>query len=265
MLVLIKGAGDLASGIACRLLKGGFQVIMTEIPQPTTVRCTVAFSSVVYYGRACIEGIKGVLAADPQEALQIASDGRIAVLVDSDCSCLQELHPDVLVDAIIAKHNTGTRKTDAPIVIGVGPGFTAQEDCHCAVETKRGHDLGRVYYEGSPIPNTGIPGIIGGYGLERLIRSSADGMFRPQAKIGDIISKGQVVATVDGHPVCAQIDGVLRGLLPDGTPVTAGMKAGDVDPRCEVSNCFSVSDKARAIGGGVLEAILHEMAAIHTK
>lgn len=263
MLVLIKGAGDLASGIACRLLRSGFQVIMTEMPEPTAVRCTVAFSTAVYHGRTKIEDLEGKLAADPQEALRIASSGMAAVLVDPGCACLKELKPDVLVDAIIAKKNTGTKKTDAPIVIGVGPGFTAPVDCHCAVETKRGHYLGRTIYEGSPIPNTGVPGIIGGYGLERLVRSSADGIFEPRAQIGDMVSKGQTVAMVDGQPVCAQIDGVLRGLLPAGTPVTKGMKAGDVDPRCEAAHCWSVSDKARAIGGGVLEGILHELSRTH--
>lgn len=262
MLVLIKGAGDLASGIACRLLRSGFQVIMTEIPKPTAVRCSVAFSSAVYKGKVRIEDLEGELAADPQEALQIAASGKAAVLVDPGCTCLGVLKPDVLVDAIIAKKNTGTKKTDAPVVIGVGPGFTAPVDCHCVVETKRGHYLGCAIYEGSPVPNTGVPGIIGGYGLERLVRSSADGIFEPRAQIGDIVSAGQTVAVVDGHPVCAQIDGVLRGLLPAGTPVTRGMKAGDVDPRCEVAHCWSVSDKARAIGGGVLEGILHEMSRI---
>ena len=259
MLVLMKGAGDLASGIACRLLRSGFQVIMTEIPRPTTVRCSVAFSSAVYQKEVCIEGLFGVLAADPQEALEIAASGKAAVLVDPACSCLSVLKPDVLVDAIIAKRNTGTKRTDAAIVIGVGPGFSAPEDCHCVVETKRGHDLGRVYYEGHAIPNTGIPGDIGGYSVERLVRSSADGVFEPVATIGDIVRKDQIVAMAGDSPVCAQIDGVLRGLLPAGTPVTAGMKAGDVDPRCEVSHCYSVSDKARAIGGGVLEGILHEL------
>ena len=265
MLVLIKGAGDLASGIACRLLRSGFQVIMTEIAQPTTVRCTVAFSSAVYQGKVCIEGLEGELAADPQDALRIASEGKAAVLIDPACESLKQLHPDALVDAILAKYNTGTKKTDAPVVIGVGPGFTAPVDCHCAVETKRGHDLGRVYYEGSPIPNTGVPGIIGGYGLERLVRSSADGIFEPKAVIGDMVEKGQIVAMVGDSPVCAQIDGVLRGLLPAGTPVTAGMKSGDVDPRGVVEHCWSVSDKARAIGGGVLEGILHEMSRIQNE
>ena len=260
MLVLIKGAGDLASGIACRLIRSGFQVIMTDLPRPTAVRCTVAFSSAVYQKEVCIEGISGVLASDAEEARTIAASGKVAVLTDPKCQCRTVLQPDVLVDAIIAKRNTGIGKTDAPIVIGVGPGFTAPEDCHCVVETKRGHDLGRVYYEGSAIPNTGVPGEIGGYSTERLVRSSGDGMFEPIASIGDIVQKGQVVARVEGKPVCAQIDGVLRGLLPAGTPVTDGMKAGDVDPRCEVRHCYSVSDKARAIGGGVLEGILHEMA-----
>jgi xanthine dehydrogenase accessory factor len=260
MLVLIKGAGDLASGIAVRLFRSGFQVVMTDIAMPTTVRCTVAFSKAVSEGTAMVEDVPGALAKTPEEALAFAKEGKVAVLVDPECKALQALRPDVLIDAILAKRNTGTAKEDAPIVIGVGPGFTAPVDCHCAVETQRGHHLGRVFYEGSPAPNSGIPGLVGGYGIERLVRSSADGVFEPKAKIGDIVKAGQVVAMVGESPVCAQIDGVLRGLLPAGTPVTEGMKSGDVDPRCKVEHCYTVSDKARAIGGGVLEAILHQRA-----
>ena len=245
MLIVVKGAGDLATGVACRLLHSGFQVILTETPQPTTVRCTVAFSQAVYRGEA-----------GPEEALALTREGFAAVLVDPEAACVPALRPAGVVDAILAKRNLGTALTDAPAVVGVGPGFTPGVDCHAAVETQRGHDLGRVLWDRPPAPNSGVPGEIGGYTVERLLRAPAAGLFQPAASIGDTVSAGQVVGTVAGVPMTAQIDGVLRGLLPEGTPVSAGMKAGDVDPRCRREHCFSVSDKARAVGGGVLEALL---------
>ena len=257
MTVLIKGAGDLATGIACRLHRSGFKIIMTEIAKPTTVRCTVAFSRAVYEGSAVVEDIKAVLVANAAEAMEAAKKGFVAVVVDPECSVLAEIKPKALVDAIIAKHNTGTSINDAPIVVGVGPGFTAGVDCHCAVETQRGHDLGRVLYSGSPMPNTGVPGEISGYSTERIVRAPCEGIFEPLCAIGDVVRKGQLVAKVNGQGVYALIDGVLRGLLPGGTEVYSCMKAGDIDPRCKVENCYSVSDKARSIGGGVLEAILN--------
>ena len=260
MRVLIKGAGDLATGIACRLHRSGFQVAMTEIEQPTTVRRTVAFSTAVWDGEAAVEGITGRLCGTPEEVRAAAERDEIAVLVDPDCRTLSWWKPDVLVDAVIAKVNTGTSITDAPIVIGVGPGFAAGIDCHCVVETKRGHDLGRCISEGSAAPNSGVPGIIGGYGLERLVRAEAAGVFRGTEDIAARVQAGQTVGYVETGreqvPVKAQIDGVLRGILHDGVEVHPGMKAGDVDPRDVEQHCFTVSDKARAIGGGVLEAIL---------
>lgn len=257
MLILIKGAGDLATGIACRLVQSGFDVIMTETSQPTTVRCSVAFSRAVYEGAAVVEGIRAMLAATPEEALSLTGKGIVAVLVDPDGAAVRTLHPHGVVDAILAKCNLGTSITDAPAVIGVGPGFTAGLDCHAAVETQRGHNLGRALYAGSPAPNTGIPGDIGGYTTQRLLRAPADGVLSPAASIGDLVTAGQTVGYVGDVPMTAQISGVLRGLLPGGTPVHKGMKAGDVDPRCQISHCFTVSDKARAIGGGVLEGLLH--------
>lgn len=257
MNILIKGAGDLATGIACRLRQSGFGIIMTETAQPTTVRCTVAFSRAVYQGEATVEGLVAKLAATPDEALKFAEEGYIAVLVDPEGAAVRILRPNGLVDAIMAKQNLGTSIVDAPAVIGVGPGFTAGYDCHAAVETQRGHNLGRVLYTGSPAPNTGIPGEIEGYTTERLLRAPADGVFSPAALIGDTVSIGQTVGYVGNAPMTAQVSGVLRGLLPRGTPVHKGMKGGDVDPRCQRSHCFSVSDKALAIGGGVLEGLLH--------
>ncbi len=257
MKILIKGAGDLASGIACRLHQCGFQLVMTDLEIPTAVRRTVSFSRCIYEGTATVEGSTARRCETLEEVEKALQQGNIPVLADPQANIRRLWHPDAVVDAILAKRNLGTRMTDASIVIGVGPGFTAGEDCHCVVETKRGHDLGRCIYEGSAIPNTGVPGNIGGYTVERVLRAPCAGCFEPVVSIGDRVKPGQICAMVRGIPMRSQIPGVVRGLLQEGVAVTEGMKAGDVDPRCERSNCFTVSDKARAIGGGVLEAVLH--------
>lgn len=256
MLVLIRGAGDLASGVACRLHRAGFSVVMTDLPQPTAIRRTVCFSEAIVHGTFDLEGISARFAASPCEAKEILACGQIAVLADSEAAGVKSLCPDVLVDAILAKKNLGTSINDAPIVIALGPGFTAGVDAHAVVETMRGHTLGRVYYSGSAMPNTGIPGNIGGYTLERILRAPCDGVFRGTHAIGDTVEAGEVCAYVDDVPIKSSIHGVLRGILPDGTLVTKGMKSGDVDPRCKIEHCYTCSDKALAIGGGVLEAIL---------
>ena len=257
MLVLIKGAGDLATGTAVRLRRAGLDLVMTEVERPTAVRRTVAFSQCMYDGTAAVEGLTARRASGKAEALAALARGEIPVLCDPGAEIRKELPFDGVVDAILAKRNLGTAITDAPIVLALGPGFTAGVDCHGVVETKRGHDLGRLILEGSAIPNTGVPGDVGGYTKERIIRSPADGPFEPVAQIGQQVNLGDVVAKVNGIPVTAQLTGIVRGMLPAGIPVTAGMKSGDIDPRCEVRHCFTVSDKARAIGGGVLEGILY--------
>ncbi|WP_343250428.1 selenium-dependent molybdenum cofactor biosynthesis protein YqeB [Diplocloster hominis] len=262
MKILIKGAGDLATGIAWRLKHCGFDICMTEIPVPTTVRRTVAFSRAVYEGEARVEGLLAVFAAGSEEAERIVKEGDISVLADPEAKIKETWQPDVVVDAILAKKNLGTQIDDAPLVIGVGPGFTAGEDCHLVVETKRGHYLGRVIERGSAIPNTGIPGEVAGYTAERLIRAEAGGLFQPAVSIGDTVTKGQVVAGSGGVPIRAQMSGMVRGMLQAGVLVTEGMKCGDIDARCEREYCFTISDKARAIGGGVLEAILRRVAGL---
>ncbi len=256
MLVLIRGAGDLASGIALRLHHAKMQVVMTDLPRPTAIRRTVCFSQAILFGTMKVEDVTARFASSPEEASAILAEGCIPVLADPACKCLGALKPDVVVDAILAKRNLGTKITDAPCVIGVGPGFTVGVDCHAAVETMRGHSLGRVITEGSPLPNTNIPGLIGGFTGERVLRAPAEGIFRQILQIGDTVKQGDVAGTVNGEPMLCQIDGMLRGILADGTPVHKGMKAGDVDPRGEESYCYLVSDKALSIGGGVLEAIL---------
>ena len=201
MKVLIKGAGDLASGIACRLHHCGMDVVMTEIGIPTTVRRTVAFSPAIYEGKAEVEGIEGVRCDSLEEMVIAVAERKIPVLEDPECQLAMEWRPDVVVDAIIAKKNLGTTIRDAKIVIGVGPGFTAGADCHCVVETKRGHDLGRVLWKGSAVPNTGVPGMIGGYAKERIIRASGDGIFKGMCRIGDLVEKGQLVGKAGENPI----------------------------------------------------------------
>lgn len=257
MIVLIKGAGDLATGIAYRLKKSGFDIVMTEIDNPTTVRRTVAFSQAIFDNEIEIEGIKGIKVNNINEIHKEIKKGNIPIIIDKEANIIKKLKPKVVVDAIIAKKNLGTSINDAPIVIGVGPGFEAKKDCHLVIETKRGHYLGKVIEEGSAIPNTGIPGNIGGYTKERIIRASSNGKIRPVVKIGDYVKKGEVVAYIDGVEVLAEIDGIVRGMLQEGIEVFKGMKSGDIDPRCEKNHCFTISDKARSIGGGVLEAIMY--------
>lgn len=253
--VVIRGAGDLASGIAVRLHRAGCNVVLLDIANPTSVRRTVCFSEAIRLGVCSVEDVAGRLVEGPDEVAAVWADGAVAVMVDPDGRSIPALAPDVLVDAILAKRNIGTDKSMAPVVIGVGPGFTAPVDCHACVETQRGHTLGRVIYEGSAIPNTGIPGNIGGYTTQRVLRAPADGPFEPCHAIGDVVKAGDVIAHVAGQPMVTEIDGVLRGLLQEDLVVFRGMKSGDVDPRCEVSHCFSVSDKARSVAGGVLEAL----------
>ncbi|HIY80041.1 MAG TPA: EF2563 family selenium-dependent molybdenum hydroxylase system protein [Candidatus Olsenella excrementavium] len=256
MLVVIRGAGDIASGIALRLFRAGMRVVMCDLPVPTSIRRTVCFSEAIRLGETSVEGVRGLLCATPAAARAAAEAGVVAVLADPEAACARELSPHALVDAILAKRNLGTTRDMAPVVVGVGPGFTAPVDCDAAVETMRGHYLGRVYYEGSPLPNTAVPGLIGGYAGERVMRAPADGVFEPCVEIGAEVRAGDVCATVAGEPMRATIDGVVRGLLQAGVRVTAGMKSGDVDPRCCPEYIRTVSDKASAVGGGVLEAIL---------
>ena len=256
MLVVIRGAGDLASGVALRLKRAHISVVMTDIESPTAIRRTVCFSQAIVHGETKVEDVTARRAESPAQARAMLEEGVIPVLADPEGTCIRALRPAAVVDAILAKRNLGTKITDAPVVIGVGPGFTAGVDCHAVVETMRGHYLGRVMYEGSAIPNTGIPGLIGGFAGERVLRAPADGVFHQLLDIGAQVKMGDVAATVDGVPMVCTLDGVLRGILADRTPVHKGMKSGDVDPRCKIDHCYCASDKALAVGGGVLEAIL---------
>ena len=264
MKILIRGAGDLATGIAAELWERGHQILMTDVAIPLTVRREVAFSRAVYEEHAVVEGMEAVLAESFEEAEAIMATRKIAVMVDEKAEVRKEYLPDVLVDGIMAKKNLGTRISDAPLVIGIGPGFTAGEDVDVVIETKRGHNLGRVIRSGSAVPNTGIPGIIGGYGKERVMHAQAEGILRNAASIGDIVEARAVIAEIETEngtvPVEASLSGLLRGLIRDGYPVTKGFKIADIDPRKEeLQNCFTISDKARCIAGSVLEVICGEL------
>ena len=258
LIILIRGGGELASGVAHRLHRSHFKICMTEISHPLAVRREVAFSEAIYEGEKEVEGVRAKLISKPEEIESLWKKGNIPILVDPDAKKTRKfLKPDVLVDAIIAKKNLGTQISDAPLVIGLGPGFTAGEDVHIVVETNRGHGLGRMILSGTAEPDTGIPGEIGGYTMERVLRTMKKGIFHPQKSIGDRISEGAVVAVADDFPIIAKISGIVRGLLREGVEVKKGMKVGDIDSRGKKQSCFTISDKSRAIGGGVLEAILY--------
>ena len=256
MLVVIRGGGDLATGVALRLYRARMQIVICEVAAPTSIRRTVCFSEAVRLGETAVEGVIA-RRAETAEVSALLEDGVIPVLVDPEARCIWELKPDAVVDAILAKRNLGTTMDMAPVVVAAGPGFTAGVDCHAVVETMRGHYLGRVIYSGSALPNTNIPGLIGGYAGERVLRAPADGIFQGARQIGDQVQAGDIAGYVAGVPMVCTITGTLRGLLADGVPVTKGMKSGDVDPRCEPDYCVCASDKALAVGGGVLEALLH--------
>ena len=256
MLVVIRGGGDIATGIALRLHRSHMAVVICELPAPTSIRRTVSFSEAMRLGTAEVEGVTA-RRADLEEIPDLLERGEIPVLADPAGSCIRALAPDAVVDAVLAKRNLGTTMDMAPAVVAAGPGFTAGTDCHAVVETMRGHYLGRVIYKGSALPNTAVPGLIGGFAGERVLRAPGDGLFRGVREIGDTVLPGDVVGYVGGAPMACTIGGVLRGLLADGVAVHRGMKCGDVDPRCARDHCFCASDKALAVGGGVLEAILH--------
>ena len=258
-LVILRGGGDLATGVAYRLHQAGFPVIVLELQRPLVVRRTVALATAVLQNQITIETLHAQHAQTPEEAFQLAYSSKIPVFVAPKLETLisspQSPIP-ILVDARMAKRNIDTNKSQAELVIALGPGFTAGVDGHAVIETKRGHSLGRVIWDGAAIPNTGTPGIVAGKGAERVLRAPAAGRVNWRLKIGDLVQMGDVIGEVAGEPVVAPFAGVLRGLIAPGTEAKAGLKIGDLDARADVSACFTISDKALAIGGGVLEAVL---------
>lgn len=254
--VLIRGGGELASAVACRLYECHFNVVMTEVQQPLAVRREVSFCEAIYGGYKTVEGKTARLVQSATEIESVWRTQELAIIVDPYADIKSEITPDVLIDAIIAKKNLGTQISDAKLVIGLGVGFEAGKDVHFVIETNRGHNLGRIIREGRAEPNTGNPGNIGGYTTERVLRAPCDGIFRSTKNIGDLVKEGDIVAYVEDSPMKTTIPGVIRGLIRDGTVVNRGLKSGDVDPRGDKKYCYTLSDKGRTISGGVLESIM---------
>jgi xanthine dehydrogenase accessory factor len=260
-LVVVRGGGDLGTGVAVRLRAAGFRVIILETGNPLAIRRTVSLAEAVYDGQSTVEGVHAHLASDLDEARVLLAEGSVPVLVDPDCSLVPALAPFALVDAVMAKRNTGIRRGMAPAVIALGPGFEAGGDVDAVIETNRGHDLGRVILSGSAFADTGVPGNMASTSAERVITAPASGRIEAVAAIGQMMKAGDPVLAISGSGdrvlVAATIDGVLRGMIHPGLVVARGDKIADIDPRCEPGHCQTVSDKARAVAGGVLEALLH--------
>ncbi len=255
-LVLVLGGGDLGTGVAHRLFRCRFRVVVGELVQPTVVRRAVAFASAVYEGTIEVEGTRASLAADAAEAQSLLGQREVPVMTQVADNLRRMVSPDVVVDARMAKRNLGTSLNDAPIVIGLGPGFAAGQDVHAVVETNRGHHLGRVILQGSAEPDTGSPSPVQGHAQDRVLRSPDRGILTTVAAIGEAVSQGQLVASVGSADIVAPIGGVVRGLAHHGLAVEKGQKVGDIDPRGVREYCFTISDKSRAVAGGVLEAVL---------
>lgn len=259
--IIVRGGGDLATGVIHRLWSAGFKVLVLECAQPAAIRRQVALCEAVYQGEATVESMTGVLIYSLAEAQSVWEAGRVPVLVDESCACAAELQPDILIDAIIAKRNLGTKRSLAPLTIALGPGFTVGEDVDVIVETKRGHNLGRIIRSGSAAPNSGIPGNIGGFSKERVLHAACAGVLHIVRDIGSLVEKDEVIAYIEKEsgeqvPVLATLTGIIRGMIREGFVVTQGFKIADIDPRQEeLANCFTISDKARCIAGSVLELV----------
>lgn len=273
--IIVRGGGDLATGSIYYLWKSGFRVLVLEAEHPAAIRRQVSLSEAVYQKETIVEQMKAVRVESLEQIQEVWSAGNVPVLVDPNGESIQKLQPDVLIDAIIAKKNLGTNRAMAPLTIALGPGFFAGQDVDYVIETKRGHNLGRIIIDGTAVPNTGIPGNIGGYAKERVIHARADGILHNVAHIGDVVEQGQEIAYItsdendkdnvsaekpaERYMVQATIPGIVRGLIRDGYPVTRGFKIADIDPRQEeLKNCFTISDKARCIAGSVLQLVCQD-------
>ncbi len=254
--ICVKGGGDIASGVAWRLHQCGLRVFITEIAQPMAVRRRVSFCEAVFDGHTLVEGVEGLLIQKADDVYSIWDKKKIPVLVDPECESKHVIRPDVIVDAILAKKNIGTSMNDAPLVIALGPGFEAGKDAHFVVETNRGHYLGRLLDTGSAEPDTGVPGPVKGITSDRVLRAPADGLWENRIDIGSPVKTADIIGYVAGVPAKALIDGVLRGMIHPNNNVKTGYKIGDIDPRGKKEYCYSISEKALAVSGGVLEGIL---------
>ncbi len=256
-IIVVRGGGDIATGTIHRLHRAGYRVLVLELENPSAIRRRVAFCEAVFEDTVTVEGVICRRADSLTAANQIMEAGEVALLVDAAGTVLEALKPKVLIDAILAKKNLGTNRRMAEFTIALGPGFSAGQDVDCVIETMRGHSLGQLIYEGQAMPNTGVPGLIQGVGKERVLHAPAAGRIKNKRDISDFVEKDETIAMIGETPVKATVSGILRGIIRDGYPVTAGLKIADIDPRkSEKENCFTISDKARCIAGSVLEAVL---------
>lgn len=256
-IIVVRGGGDIATGTIHRLHRSGYPVLVLETANPSAIRRKVAFCEAVFDGTAVVEGVCCQKAVNMRDALAIMQAGQVALLVDETAATLDAFKPKALVDAILAKKNLGTQRSLADFTVALGPGFYAGKDVDCVIETMRGHQLGRLLYQGMALPNTGVPGLIQGIGKERVLHAAVSGTIKNCSEISDFVEAGQVIARIGEYPVKASLSGILRGIIRDGYPVEKGLKIADIDPRAsEKENCFTISDKARCIAGGVLEAVL---------
>ncbi|MBW5459340.1 EF2563 family selenium-dependent molybdenum hydroxylase system protein [Clostridium sporogenes] len=257
-IVIVRGGGDIASGTIHKLHRSGFKILVLETYNPTSIRRNVCYSEAIYNGKFTIENSTAVKVSNFNEILKCWQNNKIPITVDPHGKFIEILKPKILVDAILAKKNLGTKINMAEITIALGPGFQAGKDVHAVIETMRGHNLARIILKGEAMKNTGIPGEIGGYSKERVIYSPGKGTIKNVREIGDFVSSGEILAYVDNLEIKTEISGLLRGLIRNGSKIEKGLKIADVDPRChEIKNCYTISDKARNIAGGVLEAILY--------
>lgn len=255
-IIIVRGGGDIASGTINRLHNMGFRVLVLEISKPNFIRRKVCYGEAVYEGEFSLEGTVSKLACSLEEIYSIWEEKKIPVYIDPEMKILEKLSPDVIIDGILAKKNLGMSKELAPVTIGLGPGFEAGKNVHAVIETNRGHNLGRIIYEGKAAENTGIPGIIQGYGKERVIYASAEGILKTVHDIGDVVQKDEIIAYIGTEPVKASLTGLIRGMIRGGSFVKKGLKISDIDPReDQLENCYTISDKARTISGGAAEAV----------
>lgn len=255
-IIIVRGGGDIASGTINRLHNMGFRVLVLEISKPNFIRRKVCYGEAVYEGEFSLEGTVSKLACSLEEIYSIWEEKKIPVYIDPEMKILEKLSPDVIIDGILAKKNLGMSKELAPVTIGLGPGFEAGKNVHAVIETNRGHNLGRIIYEGKAAENTGIPGIIQGYGKERVIYASAEGILKTVHDIGDVVQKDEIIAYIGTEPVKASLTGLIRGMIRGGSFVKKGLKISDIDPReDQLENCYTISDKARTVSGGAAEAV----------
>ena len=256
-MIIVRGGGDIATGTIYRLHQCGYAVLILETSHPTAIRRKVSFCEAVYDGTAVVEGVKCRLAESIEQCRDVWSHKEIPLMIDPRAEMIQKLHPDAVIDAILAKKNLGTNRSMSELTIALGRGFCAGYDVDYVIETMRGHQLGRMIEKGCAFPNTGVPGLIGGHGADRVIHAPASGSISVQAQIGDLVQEGQTLAVSGDVKVTASISGVLRGIIRDGFAVTEGLKIADIDPRKEQKeNCDTISDKARCIAGSVLEILV---------